>query len=134
MIMLIIMGLLVVALAGGAVILQIFLSKKESKLLGLVLPFLSFATSLWVAFGMAAFNYSTSTESQDIDMNGEIIEQIEKPNADVHVHDFPNSATVGVVFTNFNIPTAVLLAVYFACRESLKKKKEIVQMSIQDLE
>lgn len=36
--------------------------------------------------------------------------------------------------TIFNIPTLILLAIYFASREKRKKNKEIEKMNIQDLD
>lgn len=33
----------------------------------------------------------------------------------------------------FNIPTFILIAIYFACREKVKKSNEIEKMNKQDL-
>ena len=44
---------------------------------------------------------------------------------------------VGMVLSVFflmNIPTFVLLAIYFACKSDGKKKREIDKMNIQDLD
>jgi hypothetical protein len=37
-------------------------------------------------------------------------------------------------FLLYSIPSLILLAVYAACREIIKKKKDIDRMNIQDLE
>ena len=42
-------------------------------------------------------------------------------------------ALIGVFFTG-NIPTAVLLAIYFACRDAQRRRKELNKMNAQDLE
>jgi hypothetical protein len=39
-----------------------------------------------------------------------------------------------MVFLVSNIPTIILIAIYLACREKFKKKKEIERMNIHDLE
>lgn len=40
---------------------------------------------------------------------------------------------VVLVWLLANIPTAVLLVIYFACREKKRRKKQIERMNIQDL-
>jgi hypothetical protein len=99
-------ALLIVAFLAGIVMLQIFLSKGENKWLGLILPVISVIYSLMAVLGMAIYANQTTVEriTQDI-----------------------------FVFLLLNIPTAILIAIYFACREKYKKKKEIDKMNIQDL-
>ena len=81
------------------VLLQIFLSRTESKIPGLVLPSLCFLFSLIVPLNMIA----------------------------------ANSAAV-LFWLIVNIPTIILLLVYFVCRQQYKKKNQIEKMKIQDLE
>lgn len=86
---------------------QIFLSKKESKWFGLILPFISFAYSLLTIFGIATYAGRSLWD------------------------------TVGLILSTFftsNIPTIILLAIYFGCREKIKRKKALEKMNIQDLE
>lgn len=87
--------------------LQVFLSKRESKKLGLVLPILSFILSLFTV--MASYAYD--------------------PNAG-GVQVF-----VGISIAMFisNIPTIILLAIHFGIREKIKINHEIEKMSIKDL-
>lgn len=82
------LGLLV-----GGVLLQIFLSRRESRWPGLVLP------ALGVAVSDGAFPWG------------------------------PMLASLAMG----NIPTVVLLAIYAAGRERLKKRREIDKMQIDDL-
>ncbi|MBR7082211.1 MAG: hypothetical protein IKI49_05885 [Oscillospiraceae bacterium] len=94
------------AIFAGGILLQIFLSRKESKWFGLILPFITFAYSLLV------------------------LSQIVKTD----IMTWWN--TVGLIASTFfisNIPTIILLAIYFGCREKIKRKKAIEKMSIQDL-
>lgn len=93
-------------LLAGIIILQIFLSKRENKWLGLILPIINVMFSILGVLGLAVFGYQSITE---------IILQLT------------------MVFILFNIPTIILLAIYFACREKLKKSKEIDKMKIEDL-
>lgn len=90
----------------GIIILQIFLSKRENKWIGLILPIINFFLSTMAVLVSVAFT------GQPISQN--ILQLI-------------------VAFLISNISTSILIAIYFACREKYKKKKEIDKMNIQDL-
>lgn len=87
----------------GGILLQIFLSRRESKWPGLVLPLLTFLYSLVLALNVTA-------------VGGE----------------FPWGPLLASLVLG-NIPTVVLLAIYAACREKRKKRDEIDKMQIEDL-
>ena len=87
----------------GLVVLQVFLSKRESKWPGLILPLLSFLYSLVMALSAVAYNGGIPW--------GPILA----------------SLILG------NIPTVILLAIYFACREKFRKRSELDKMHINDL-
>ena len=87
----------------GLVVLQVFLSKRESKWPGLILPLLSFLYSLVMALSAVAYNGGIPW--------GTILA----------------SLILG------NIPTVILLAIYFACREKFRKRSELDKMHINDL-
>lgn len=95
-----------VVLIGGLIALQVFLSKRESKWLGLALPAISFVLSFLYPLGMVA------------PLDG---------------------VSAGFVFQVLaawllaNIPTIVFLAIYFGCREKLRRDKQLEKMNIQDL-
>ena len=91
------------ALLVGAVLLQIFLSKREGRWPGLILPLLSFLYSLVMALSAVAYNGGIPW--------GPILA----------------SLILG------NIPTVILLAIYFACREKFRKRSEPDKMHINDL-
>ena len=55
------MLVMVVGIPVGLIILQVYLSKKESKWPGLVMPIISFCMSLVVIFSMVAYNSVQST-------------------------------------------------------------------------
>ena len=93
---------LLIFVAGG-IFLQIFLSRREGKWPGLVLPVLSFLYSLVMALSAVAYN---------------------------------GGIPWGLILASLilgNIPTALLLVIYFACREKLRKRSELDKMHINDL-
>lgn len=98
--------IVILAVCVGGILLQIFLSKRESWWPGLILPLLTFLYSLLAVFSVVI----TDT------MGGWEI--------------FTTTATA---FITANIPTIVLLAIYFACREKKKRRRELEKMKLQDL-
>lgn len=95
--------ILLVFVVGG-ILLQIFLSKRESKWPGLVLPAISFLWSLLYLFNLM----DTGSVVQNILM-----------------------ALLTILIAN--IPTLILLAIYWAVREKRRKRSEIDKMNIDDL-
>ena len=91
------------ALLVGVPLLQIFLSRRESKWPGLILPLLTFLYSLVMALSAVAYNGG-----------------------------IPWGAILASLILG-NIPTVILLAIYFACREKFRKRSELDKMSIDDL-
>ncbi len=91
-------------LTVSAVLLQIFLSRRESRWPGLILPGICVLISLIAVLGVAAF--------------GSLAESI---------------LTVLLVLVLYNLPTAVLLAIYAACRSGRRKRDEADTMRIHDL-
>ena len=90
--------------AVGVVLLQIFLSKRESKWPGLVLPAITFLYSLLMVLNLAALG---NTQSMVV--------------------------AVATILITGNIPTLVLLAIYAACRGKRKKLSEMDKMNLNDL-
>lgn len=93
-------------MAGLLVYLQIFLSKKEIKWLGLILPILSFIYSIFVLLGVGAF--------EAIGENNNLINSI-------------------LAFFISNIPTIILLFIYSKIKKKMKMDSEIDKMNIKDL-
>ena len=90
----------------GVILLQIYLSKKESKWPGLVLPIIAFLFGLLYPLNMIA-------PSEGV--NASFIFQMI------------------LVWLSGNIPTIVLLTIYFACRGKQRRNKQLDKMNIQDL-
>ena len=95
--------ILMLALLVGGVFLQIFLSKRENRWPGLILPLLSFLYSLLMACSAVAYNGG-----------------------------IPWGAILASLVLG-NIPTVILLAIYAACRERFRKRSELDKMNIKDL-
>ena len=94
---------LLAALVGG-IFLQIFLSRRESRWPGLVLPLLTFLLSLLNVLNIA----DTGSVSE-------------------------NGLLVLVTVLIGNIPTLVLLAIYWAAREKRRIRAQMDKMNIDDL-
>ena len=94
---------LMLVLLVGVPVLQVFLSRRESRWPGLVLPLLTLLYSLAMALSAVAYNGGIPW--------GPIL--------------------ASLIFGN--IPTVVLMAIYFACREKFRKRRELEKMSIDDL-
>lgn len=88
----------------GGILLQIFLSKRESRWPGLVLPLLTF---LWSLFGPLNV-MDTGSVSRNV-------------------------LLVLVTLLAGNIPTLVLLAIYWAARDKRRVKDQIDKMKIDEL-
>ena len=98
--------ILAVLLIVGIVCLQIFLSKRESKWPGLVLPILAFLFGLLYPLNMVAPDEGVTVSF--------IIQMF-------------------IVWLMGNIPTIILLAIYFGCRGKQRRHKQLNKMNIQDL-
>lgn len=105
----------------GIVALQIFLSKKESKWLGLILPAISILFSIMAVLGLVSYT-TIAGQSGKVILNA-----VQIPKVSILL-------TGLYIFVLYNIPTAILLGIYYACREKIKKNREIEKMSVQDLE
>jgi hypothetical protein len=93
-----------ILLVGGSIMLQIFLSRRENRWLGLILPMLTFLISFLYVLNVADIGDTASTVM----------------------------AIVSVLLLP-NIPTAVFLVIYFACRERYRLKRSLDKMKSQDL-
>lgn len=100
-------GIIIFFLVVGLVIyLQIFLSKMKNRWPGLILPILSFIYSLFMLLNITTFETVGKVQS--------LMSAIS-------------------TFLVSNIPTIVLLAIYFGIREKVKIRSEIDKMNIKDL-
>lgn len=99
--------ILLILLLGGTILLQIYLSKRESKWPGLVLPIIAFIFALLYPLNMIAPPECASA--------GFIFQMI-------------------LVWLLANIPTIILLTLYLSCRGKQRRKRQLDKMNIQDLD
>ena len=117
--------ILILVLLVGGIFLQIFLSRRESRWPGLVLPGLTLLYSLVMVLNVSTYRAITGSSVVD----GTVVETV------TQYGDLLSALpTMLIVFLLGNIPTIILLAIYFACREKHRKKKQMDRMNIQDLE
>lgn len=103
----IIISLILLLLICAIIIyLQVYLSKKENKYLGLILPVISLILALLNVAGVATFDS---------------ISQIE------------NYMGLFIAFLVANIPTIILVFIYLGIREKKNIRKELDKMNIRDL-
>lgn len=91
---------------AGVIVLQVFLSKRENKWPGLVLPIIAFLFGLLYPLNMMAPSEGANASF--------IFQMI-------------------LVWLLGNIPTIVLLTIYFACRGKQRRNNQLDKMNIQDL-
>ena len=99
--------LLIGPLAAGGIFLQFFLSNRKIKLLGFILPGITFVNSILMVLGIAAFDGTGS---------GKLV------------------LLMSSVFLTSNLPTIVLLGIYYGCRRKFKFRAQLDKMNIQDLD
>lgn len=128
-----IMIIVFLLILAGIVLLQIFLSKKRNKWLGLVIPLICFIFSFISVLSISMYTTSSTSISKET-ADGVLIEEVQ-------VKDNIKKPSIGEmlamatpVFLVSNIPTIILLTIYFACMENIKGKRELEKMNVQDLE
>jgi len=126
--------IIVLLLLAGSIWLQIFLSTKNNKWLGLIVPLICLIIAVSGVLGLTVYTTSSGITTVTETVNGDVIR--EEPIAVESEEPSILSMLVTVIptFLMFNIPTFVFLAIYFACRERLKTKKLLDRMNVQDLE
>lgn len=98
--------LLFLIIFAGAIALQVFLSKKQNKFIGLILPTIALLFSLIMVLNV------------------------------VFEETMTNWQVFFTLFSTFfigNIPTIILLAIYFGIREKLKIESDLDKTRIKDL-
>ncbi|MCL2856681.1 MAG: hypothetical protein FWE19_03010 [Oscillospiraceae bacterium] len=121
---------ILLAVLVGIVFLQVYLSKKESKWPGLLLPLITFIISIMAVLGMAVY-VETGVFTQAEYIDGEWVVVLEEVRREVTL-----GAVAGIIstFLLMNIPTVILLVIYASCRGKQCRQRALEKMSIQDLE
>jgi len=132
--------LILLLILGGVIWLQIYFSKQENKWLGLILPIILFLFSIMIVLSISAFWTLTDVETLETtetvsEMTNEVIvtentfmNQVEDSNTIQMI------ATIILIFLLSNIPTVILLLIYFGERKKLNKGIELEKMNVLDLD
>ena len=97
--------IIILVLILGSFVLQFFLSKCEGKWPGRILPIISFLLSFIYPLNFVALE----------GISPELIIQLL------------------LIMVLANIPTYIYLAIYFVCREKIRRRQQMDRMNIQDL-
>lgn len=122
-----------ILILAGIIILQIFLSKKDNKWLGLILPIFTFIFSLLIVLGLFFYSTQTITQMQAVSESGSVISALPSTSPLPHSTPLFNAGILILYFLMLNIPTVILLAIYAACRGKRKKQLALEKMRAQDL-
>lgn len=109
-----------IAFVAAMIILQVYLSRRESKVPGLVLPAITFLGELFILLNVVTNVVMTSVADNAV---GGV------DSYSVFVTVLNTVLTLLVI----SMPTIVLLVIYFLCRRRMNRKKQIEKMNIQDL-
>ena len=109
-----------IAFVAAMIILQVYLSRRKSKVPGLVLPAITFSGELFILLNVVTNVVMTSVADNAV---GGV------DSYDVFVTVLNTVLTLLVI----SMPTIVMLVIYFLCRRGMNRKKQIEKMNIQDL-
>ncbi|MGI6776464.1 MAG: hypothetical protein ACOX7R_00090 [Acetivibrionales bacterium] len=104
---------------AGSIWLQIFLSKKKNKWLGLIIPLICFMFSIITVLSLLMYMNTGITSVTETTDGVKVVfntASLQSEKSDM----LSTLATVVPVFIVSNIPTIIFLAIYFVCREKLK--------------
>lgn len=129
-----------IALFTGTIVLQVYLSRRESRWPGLVLPILSFILALTAALALMLLTAGPGTltvteygpDGTVINTQTTEVEPEPKPGVERSVGE----TLIGgvIVFMVANIPTLIYTAIYCGEREKFRRREQMKKMNIQDLE
>ncbi len=104
MIFMIISVIIMICIIVGVSLFQKYLSTRQNKWFGLILPIFCFMISLITVLNVAK-------------LQGQSV-----------------IVPIVTILVLYNVPTIIFLVIYFVCREKLKSKLLLDKMNIQDLE
>lgn len=98
----------------------------------MILPMICLLIAIIAVFNIASFTSVTTTGSKEvIDRNGTVIQEITPEVITQGDQSTPSLVfTIVSVFLLYNIPTAILLAIYFHIEKSSTKRKQRICNSI----
>ncbi|MEC6747989.1 hypothetical protein VXN63_05500 [Marinilactibacillus sp. XAAS-LB27] len=146
--------LLMLILVGMIIMLQVYLSKTDSKFPGLILPFISFLFALMTTVGIASYltvtpsyEETTSIEVMEVNEYDDSEEAVELSEGETGVTLFgeedggmeSGGTTTSMIlsalgiFLLSNILTLILIVIYILTRKRMNKERSVNRTRIQDL-
>ena len=113
--------------------LQIFLSKKDNRLLGLIIPIVIFASSLIFAFGFIPTHNKIETSQSVTTETGEIVESSSDKTSTALIDHSLTTASVVYTIVSINAVNVVMLGIYFYCRHKKNTHIELKRMRAKEL-
>lgn len=118
----------VILVFGGIIALQVYLSGKRNKWLGLIIPIISLILSIGAVALTPSNNYKKVVSTKT--SNGQIVSET------VETNDNNGAGEIVRVLTQLglaNIPTIIYMGIYFGRREKFRSEKDMDKMKVQDL-
>ena len=114
--------------------LQIFLSKKDNRLLGLIIPIVIFASSLIFAFGFIPTHNKIETTQSIMTETGKDVESSSDKKTSTALIDH-SLTTTSIVYSivSINAVNVVMLGIYFYCRHQKNTHIELKRMKAKEL-
>ncbi len=114
--------------------LQIFLSKKDNRLLGLIIPIVIFASSLIFAFGFIPTHNKIETTQSIMTETGKDVESSSDKKTSTALIDH-SLTTTSIVYSivSINAVNVVMLGIYFYCRHKKNTHIELKRMRAKEL-
>lgn len=113
--------------------LQIFLSKKDNKLFGLIIPIIIFASSLIFAFGFIPTHNEIETTQSVMTETGEVVESSSDKTSTALIYHSLTTTSIVYTVMSINAVNVVMLGIYFYCRHKKNTHVELKRMRAKEL-
>lgn len=113
--------------------LQMFLSKKDNKLFGLILPIVIFASSLIFAFGFIPTHNEIETTQSVMTETGEVVESSSDKTSTALINHSLTTTSIVYTIVSINAVNVVILGIYFYCRHKKNTHIELKRMKAKEL-
>ena len=113
--------------------LQIFLSKKDNKLFGLIIPIIIFASSLIFAFGFIPTHNEIETTQSVMTETGEVVESSSDKTSTTLIDHSLTTTSIVYTIVSINAVNVVILGIYFYCRHKKNTHIELKRMKAKEL-
>lgn len=113
--------------------LQIFLSKKDNKLFGFIIPIVIFASSLIFAFGFIPTHNKFETTQSVMTETGKMVESSSDKTSTTLIDHSLTTTSIVYTIVSINAVNVVMLGIYFYCRHKKNTHIELKRMKAKEL-